>query len=184
MRLFCFGDSNTCGYDPRSFLGGRYPADSRWTDLLAESSGWEVVNMGLNGREIPTGTGELAGILRRDDLLIVMLGDNDLLCHPHITAHEVATKMEQFLRSLPPCRVLLVAPPPMALGEWVSEESLLKESAALPAEYAALARRMGIGFVDAGQWGVEMTFDGVHFSEAGHWAFVKGIQEAVLCSLG
>ena len=181
MRLICFGDSNTYGYDPRSFLGGRYPG--RWTDLLAERSGWEVVNMGLNGREIPTGAGELTGMLRRDDLLVVMLGDNDLLCHPHITAREVSAKMERFLRSLPPCHVLLVAPPPMALGEWVTEETLLRESAALPAEYEALARRLGIGFADAGQWGVEMTFDGVHFSEEGHRAFAKGIQEAVLCSL-
>ena len=184
MRLLCFGDSNTYGYDPHSFLGGRYPSGSRWTDLLAESSGWDVINMGLNGREIPTGTGELAEMLRRDDLLIVMLGDNDLLCHPHITAGEVTAKMERFLRSLPPCGVLLVAPPPMALGEWVREESLLRESAALPTAYEALAWRLGIGFADAGQWAVEMAFDGVHFSEKGHRAFAKGIQEAILCSLG
>ena len=32
-RVLCFGDSNTYGYDPRSFFGGRYPG--RWTDLLA-----------------------------------------------------------------------------------------------------------------------------------------------------
>ena len=76
MRLVCFGDSNTYGYDPRSFFGGRYPAESRWTDLLAKSSGWEVVNMGLNGREVPTGAEELAGMLHQDDLLVVMLGDN------------------------------------------------------------------------------------------------------------
>ena len=63
MRLLCFGDSNTYGYDPRSYAGDRYPPESRWTDLLAEISGWEVVNMGLNGREIPTGTGELAGMV-------------------------------------------------------------------------------------------------------------------------
>ena len=36
MRLICFGDSNTYGYDPRSFFGGRYPG--RWTDLLAENT--------------------------------------------------------------------------------------------------------------------------------------------------
>ena len=183
MRLLCFGDSNTYGYDPRSYAGDRYPPESRWTDLLAESSGWEVVNMGLNGREIPTGTGELAGMVQQDDLLIVMLGDNDLLCHPHITAGEVAVKMERFLRGLPPCRVLLVAPPPMALGEWVTEETLLRESAVLPAAYEALALRLGLVFADAGQWGVEMACDGVYFSEHGHRTFAKGIQEAILCSL-
>ncbi len=33
-RILCFGDSNTYGYDPRSYLGGRYPASVRWTALL------------------------------------------------------------------------------------------------------------------------------------------------------
>ncbi len=184
MRLVCFGDSNTYGYDPRSFFGGRYPAECRWTDLLAERTGLEVVNLGQNGREIPPGAGSLSGLLRRDDLLVVMLGDNDLLCHPRITTQEITAKMERFLRSLPSCHVLLVAPPPMALGEWVTEETLLRESAALPAAYEALALRLGIGFADAGQWGVELAFDGVHFSENGHQAFAKGIQEVLSCSLG
>ena len=71
----------------------------------------------------------------------------------------------------------------MAPGEWVTERRLLSESAALAGEYEALARRLGIGFADAGQWGVELAFDGVHFTENGHRAFAKGIQEAVLCSL-
>ena len=182
MRLICFGDSNTYGYDPRSFFGGRYPG--RWTDLLAESTGWEVVNLGQNGREIPAGAGSLAGMLQQDDLLVVMLGDNDLLCHPRITAREVAAKMERFLRSLPSCHVLLVAPPPMAPGEWVREERLLSESAALAGEYESLALRLGIGFANAGQWGVELAFDGVHFTDAGHRAFANGIQEVLSCSLG
>ena len=30
MKVICYGDSNTYGYDPRSWLGGRYDADSRW----------------------------------------------------------------------------------------------------------------------------------------------------------
>lgn len=29
MKIVCFGDSNTYGYDPRSRLGGRHDADSR-----------------------------------------------------------------------------------------------------------------------------------------------------------
>ena len=29
MKVLCFGDSNTWGYDPRSPLGGRYGPDSR-----------------------------------------------------------------------------------------------------------------------------------------------------------
>ena len=36
----------------------------------------------------------------------------------------------------------------------------------------------GLGFVpfaDAGEWKVEVTFDGVHFSAAGHAAFAQGL---------
>ena len=54
VTVLCFGDSNTYGYDPRGYFGGRYEADSRWVDILAEKTGWTVCNMGQNGREIPT----------------------------------------------------------------------------------------------------------------------------------
>ena len=30
-QIVCIGDSNTWGYDPRGFGGGRYPAAVRWT---------------------------------------------------------------------------------------------------------------------------------------------------------
>ena len=53
MKVLCFGDSNTYGYDPRSYFGGRYAADSRWVDLLARKTGWKVENLGEPGREIP-----------------------------------------------------------------------------------------------------------------------------------
>ena len=25
QKILCYGDSNTYGYDPRAYLGGRYP---------------------------------------------------------------------------------------------------------------------------------------------------------------
>ena len=126
----------------------------------------------------------MSGLLRENDLLVVMLGSNDLLCHPRFTAGDVTARMEGFLNTLPPCRVLLAAPPPMVMGEWVTEERLIRESAALADAYETLARRLGIGFADAGKWGVELTFDGVHFSESGHRAFAAELQEVLSCSLG
>ena len=187
--VVCFGDSNTYGYDPRSLPGDRYPKSVRWTGILDSSGSWSVTCCGQNGREIPTLPAHWEPLCRlleqtQPDVLMVMLGSNDLLCHPRFTAGDVAARMEDFLKTLPPCHVLLVAPPPMAPGEWVREERLLSESAALAGEYESLALRLGIGFADAGQWGVELAFDGVHFSENGHRAFAKGIQEVLSCSLG
>jgi len=43
-RILCFGDSNTYGYDPRSFFGDRYDAQNRWTDLLSVATGRAVFN--------------------------------------------------------------------------------------------------------------------------------------------
>lgn len=59
MRILCFGDSNTYGYDPRGFFGDRYNAEDRWTDLLAKQIGWDIINLGANGREIPRGHAQL-----------------------------------------------------------------------------------------------------------------------------
>ena len=38
MKLWCFGDFNTYGYDPCGFFGGRYAAP--WPALLAEKTGF------------------------------------------------------------------------------------------------------------------------------------------------
>ena len=35
MNVICFGDSNTYGYDPRAYFGGRYDTDCRWVDILS-----------------------------------------------------------------------------------------------------------------------------------------------------
>ena len=69
MTLLCFGDSNTYGYDPRSFPGDRYPADVRWTGLLAKATGWRVLEAGQNGREIPCRQRELDQLRRPDAFL-------------------------------------------------------------------------------------------------------------------
>ena len=66
MKIICFGDSNTFGYDPRSWFGGRYEADCRWVDILAEKTGREILSA---APLFPADT----------DLLIVMLRTNDLL---------------------------------------------------------------------------------------------------------
>lgn len=182
-----FGDSNTDGYDPRSFLGDRYPADVRWTGLLAER--YQVLEAGQNGRTIPRRAGELAAaeaLLTRSkplDALVVMLGSNDLLMDPRATAGDAAARMEDFLTALLPhpslqtARLLLVSPPPMRRGAWVSEERLLEESARLGTCYGNLARRLGVAFADAADWDIPLTFDGVHFSEEGHQTFARQIMQ-------
>ena len=185
IKILCFGDSNTYGYDPRSFFGGRYDAAHRWVDLLAETSGWETVNAGANGREIPRTEGEAARFAQSlsgaamPDLLLVMLGANDLLQGADVRT--AAGRMEAFLKRvpLPEERVVLIAPPPMEPGAWVTEARLLTDSRQLTSAYAALAAKLGIHFLDAGSWDIGLTFDGVHFTEAGHAVFAKELRQAL-----
>ena len=180
MKVLCYGDSNTYGYDPRGFFGDRYPKESRWVDILARQTGWEIRNEGQNGREIPSRpfqyqrAGELLAQIT-PDVFAIMLGTNDLL--RGIPAEASCSRMEAFLRYLQPkCgRLLLIAPPPMKRGAWVAEDSLIAESVKLEETYQALSQKLGIAFADAGQWNVELTFDGVHFTEAGHRAFAEGL---------
>ena len=174
MKVICFGDSNTYGYDPRGYFGGRYDADSRWVDILAAETGWEVRNMGQNGREIPS----VASSFPADtDLLIIMLGTNDLL--QGRSPEQAAERLERFLAgiTMDRNRIQLIAPPPVTLGEWVPSPQLIDDSHAFARLCQALAEQMGIRFADAGKWGIPLTYDGVHFTEQGHKAFAARLLE-------
>ena len=181
MKILCFGDSNTYGYDPRSYFGNQYPAEHRWVDLLAKKLDCTAVNEGMNGREIPRRETEL---LRFDrmlaaqqpiDLLIVMLGGNDLLQGNPVET--VVKRMESFLRyiELERSKILLMGPPTMQRGEWVPTQALVDSSKALNHGYKALAERLGVRFADAEEWKISRAFDGVHFTEEGHKAFAEGL---------
>lgn len=182
MRILCYGDSNTYGYDPRGSFGDRYGAEDRWPDLLSIHTGWEVVNAGVNGREIPRGshTLRLSNELGNADIILVMLGTNDLL--QGASAQEAAARMDAFLNQLLPHfeRILLISPPPMKRGVWVSTDALVAESIQLGQEYQALAQKRNIPFADTRDWNIELAFDGVHFTEAGHHCFAAQMKN--ICS--
>jgi len=173
VRILCFGDSNTYGYDPRGFFGDRYGAEDRWVDLLVKQTGHEVINAGANGREIPRNSYALRLLAEYTpvDIFLVMLGTNDLL--QGATAKETAARIEAFLnQALPYCKqIQLVVPPPMKRGAWVPSDVLVTESICLAEEYKLLAEKLNIPFVDTRHWNIELTFDGVHFTEVGHHAF-------------
>ena len=182
MIILCFGDSNTYGYDPRGFFGDRYPAKDRWVDLLSMSHGWEVINAGVNGREVPCNLQSLClpNAHTAADIFLVMLGTNDLL--QGASAKETAARMEAFLCHLLPCckQVLLVVPPPLKRGVWVPADELVTESMVLAEEYDAVAAKLNIPFIDTCHWNIELAFDGVHFTEAGHHIFAEKINKQLL----
>ena len=174
VNVICFGDSNTYGYDPRGYFGGRYDADCRWVDILATETGWTFYNMGQNGREIPSADPDFPA---DTDLLIVMLGTNDLLqgCGPT----QAAERLARFLSgvSLDLSKLLLIAPPPMTLGARVPNQQFIDDSHTFAKCCQTLAEQLGIRFADAGKWDISLAYDGVHFTEQGHKNFAAGLLE-------
>ena len=184
-KIICYGDSNTFGHDPRSFIGDRYPPDARWTELL-KSEVRDTVNLGLNGRQIPYSDAELSAAEKQiaaylpAELVIVMLGTNDLLWNSEFRAEDAAARMETFLRRLLPVvgreRLLLLSPPAMQNGSWVEDTRLITESKRLGALYAALAAELSVAFADSACWDIALSYDGIHLTESGHRVFADRLQ--------
>ncbi|MBA2665638.1 MAG: SGNH/GDSL hydrolase family protein [Trueperaceae bacterium] len=142
--VVCFGDSNTWGYRPGA--GTRWPADVRWTGVLAHELGatWRVVEAGLNGRttvfEDPLGDkcgkrhlGPVLESAAPVDVVIVLLGVNDLKTRFGASAYEIAEGAGVIVDAIragafgphgSAPQVLLVAPPPLAtLSGWEERDA-------------------------------------------------------------
>ena len=190
-NVLFFGDSNTYGYDPRGFGGCRYPADVRWTDVLAARLAglWRIIPCGLNGRCIPVMKHEqryIDQLLRnagRVDLFAVMLGTNDVILTPRPDAETAVRKMDAFLQYLltekEPSQILLIAPPGMPEEASLSAEyrPYASELKTLSSAYRRLAEKHRVLFADADAWQIPMACDHVHLSQEGHRAFARRMEE-------
>lgn len=173
MNVICFGDSNTYGYNPCAKFGENY--DKPWPAILAQLTGWTVRNEGVNGREVPE---EPVFLTEDTDLMLVMLGTNDLLQLD--TPEAAAQRMKTFLSGGDPKRLGIIAPPAMVWGEWVQDEELIRDSCRLAELYQALAEGLDIRFFNAVNWNVPLAFDGVHFTEEGHSIFAAELAKELM----
>ncbi len=192
-KVLCYGDSNTYGFDPRMGAPEQLPKDVRWTGILDALPGYEIVNRGLNGREIPhsqSACRDLEYTLERHrdcDILVIMLGTNDLACMWHPSAERVGKRLRDLYSLVPGLRcfkegekkTLLLSPPLLDLADDREEGVLLEASRGLAGVYRQAAADLGLYFADTALWQIHMTFDDVHFSRAGHAAFAARMQEVL-----
>lgn len=184
MRILCFGDSNTYGFDPCVTFGGRYPSSERWVDILSGETGWETLNYGENGREFPRHPGTLSRFSKlvkekAPDYLIVMLGGNDLL--QGASPETVAERLRKLLLTAPleKDKILVMGPLPVQRGAWVETDQRVADSVKLAELSCLVAHQEGAHYADARDWGVSLCFDGVHFTGEGHQVFAREIKKVI-----
>ena len=185
MKIVCFGDSNTYGFDPRSYFGGRYSAENRWVDILASKENWTTENYGENGKCIPNSDYEIDIYNRMfsqlsPDLLLVMLGSNDLL--QGLSAKASSARMARFISKLTveKDKILLISPPPVKDGLWISDDKTLEQATQLGQFYSEISNKAEIHFVDAANWNIPLCYDGVHFTENGHRIFAEKMHNKII----
>ena len=175
--IICFGDSNTYGFDPRSFIGDRYEAENRWCDILSKKLKCRVLNLGLNGRCVPEGSTDFLNktIEENPDCgrIIIMLGTNDILKGQ--TPEETARKMKKLieeLRARTEARIILISPFKTNLDAEL-DERIIK----LSELYKSLADSCKCIFLEGSQLNIELCFDGVHMTEKANRDFAEILSE-------
>ena len=182
MKIVCYGDSNTYGWDPRPFSGNHY--DHPWPELLRDMTEYNVINKGEPGRMVPWRKEHLdwfcRGIsLAAPDMLIIMLGTNDILNMYDPSGKDIAENMDNFVSYIIENRlaerILLLSCPKVEVYDRPYMEGL----ADLSDRYRKIASCRSIYFADPFSWDIPLAFDGIHFSEEGHRIFAEKILPAL-----
>jgi lysophospholipase L1-like esterase len=206
--ILCFGDSNTWGYIP--LTEQRYPFEKRWTGILQKrlAGAARIVEEGLKGRTTvwdepfrPGRNGQqfLGPLLESHapiDLLVIMLGTNDMKHHYNVSPHESARGLAVLVEiaqgnAVAPTGnapdVLIVAPPRLQrLSELMHYhfERGVEKSVELAMHYRKVADQYGCHFVDAGEHTHASDEDGVHLDEAGHQKLAQVLAERIGAIVG
>jgi lysophospholipase L1-like esterase len=204
--LLLFGDSNTHGTMPVTELGqsSRFNRKDRWAGRLARLlPDWEVLCEGQPGRTTlhddpvegahRNGLTVLPALLESHkpvDVVLVMLGTNDLKERFSVNAGDIALSLERLVRLILASGagpaggapgVLLVAPPPIVetgclAGMFAGGAA---KSRALAGEMQAAAGRVGVPFLDAGAVVQVSPIDGIHYDAPANPALAEAFAAAI-----
>ena len=190
-KIIFYGDSNTYGYDPADPYDQRLPYPKRWTTLVSGSlkESCRIIPEGMNGRIIPEPLYEqpylmnLISLAGEDGIFCTLLGTNDILLTFPPDASAPIRKMEQYIlflkQYLDQSRIMVIAP--VLIGNETGDDPLSRkyfmESKKMNEAFREIASNQGILFADASEWGIDLAFDRVHFSEEGHRTFAGKMTE-------
>jgi lysophospholipase L1-like esterase len=204
--ILCYGDSNTHGTRPMRVAGvsERYAPEDRWPEVMGArlGAGFTVISEGLPGRTTVhedlieggarSGLAVLPAVLHSHkplDLLILMLGTNDLKPRFSVTAHEIARSALRLARLARAedvvQRILVVAPAPIRPAGCLTEvfAGAEQRQQGLEAHLRQMAEAEGVGFLTAGDHVSVSPTDGVHWEAEAHRQFgavmARQVQEAL-----
>jgi lysophospholipase L1-like esterase len=210
--ILCYGDSNTWGTAPMLSLDDvrRFGLDERWPGVLRHQlgNGYWVVEEGLPGRTT-VWDDPIEGIYKNGktyllpcleshhpiDLVILMLGSNDLKKRFSVTAFDIAAGagvlvdiIQGFRLGRDPItpKVLLMCPPPLGKLGFLKDmfEDGDAKSRKLAPHYQEIAKTRGCFFLNTGDVIVCSDVDGIHFEPGEHRKLGLAVAEKVKTILG
>ena len=208
--LLCYGDSNTHGSLPSGIpiVRRRLGPNERWPGIVRQRLGdaWFVVEEGLGGRTTVLDD-PIAGVHKNGlrglpialethkpiDLVVLMLGTNDLKVRFGMTAADIAqanatlvaivrASVENGPGGAAAPNVLLVAPPKVVeVGQQVEiRAGAAAKSARFGELFADVAKTYGLPFLDAATVIEPSSIDGVHFEAPAHAKLGNAIADKIL----
>lgn len=204
INILCYGDSNTNGSNPS---GGRWSRYERWTGILQKQLGedYYVIEEGCGGRTTvledflepdKNGRTHLPVVLRTHrplDLVIIMLGTNDMKHRFHLLPVDIAygaaelgkmVKSYDYGPGYPTPQVLLVSP--IELGEGIENSiftgfssSAVEVSRQLAFYYEKQARAHGWLYFDAATVAGPSDKDMLHMEKEAHLALANALEKVI-----
>lgn len=207
--ILCYGDSLTWGYNAEG--PSRHAFEDRWPNVLQAELGKtvHVIADGLNGRttafddklvaEDRNGATTLPTSLATHsplDLVIIMLGANDMKPWIHGRAYVAANGMARLVNTIrghayffeaPAPKVIMVSPPAVCRTDNVEFSEYFdganESSTKLAGAYRQYAEQLGCGFFDVGSVAVTTPLDGVHLDAENTRAIGRALAPLVKTTL-
>jgi lysophospholipase L1-like esterase len=209
--ILAFGDSITWGCVPdsvnlKTMSFERFDRDERWGGVLESvlGSDYRVIEEGLNGRTTVFDDPLLPGrngqaylqpcLLSHSpmDMLILMLGTNDLKPHLGLQAAPIAKGMRNLIKDVKnsecgykgrSVEILIIAPPPIVEGRgllansFIGSQRIAEERAE---NYAQVAHLEDCHFLSAADYIQVSEADGIHPDAEGQKKLGKAVAEKVV----
>ena len=208
-NILCYGDSNTWGYVPAGD-GKRFPSHIRWPGALSKllRANYRIIEEGLCGRttafDDPLAPGiernglKLIGAIMEThkplDLVILMLGTNDLKMRFSLPPIDIATGMEKLVLAAAnpafgpvdsgkPPAILVICPPTIwevATAFGPTFKYGREKSEELRAVFRQICRRNHLPLLYAEDFIASDPADGIHLSAESHGILGQQVAKWIL----